>query len=124
MSAGFFCCRCCPRWLDGDVGGRRSGLLFYLVGNVLGLLVSCARWYGLSLHAMDDVLSLAGDVVQLFSASCGVRRDFSLDILGGYSDLAGKRLQGVWSAAMVPPARTPPSPTSLMWPPGCGVVLP
>ncbi|XP_039284966.1 uncharacterized protein LOC120351478 [Nilaparvata lugens] len=111
MSAGFICCRCCPRWMDGDVGGRRSGLLFYVVGNVLGLLVSGARWYGLSLYLMDVVLglagdvvrlllafcgwwyglslyaidvilSLAGDVVRLLSAFCGVWHDFSLDILG------------------------------------------
>ncbi|XP_039275053.1 uncharacterized protein LOC120349156 isoform X2 [Nilaparvata lugens] len=39
--------------MDGDVGGRRSGLLFNVVGNVLGLLVSGARWYGLSLYLMD-----------------------------------------------------------------------
>ncbi|XP_039288346.1 uncharacterized protein LOC120352339 [Nilaparvata lugens] len=110
MSAGFICCRCCPRWL-GDTGGRRSGLLFYSAGNVLGLLVSgarwyglslylmdvilslagdvvrlvlafCGRWYGLSLYAMDDVFGLAGDVVRLLSAFCRVRCDFSLDILG------------------------------------------
>ncbi|XP_039283062.1 uncharacterized protein LOC120351115 [Nilaparvata lugens] len=111
MNAGFICCRRCPRWMDDEVGGRRSGLLFNVVGNVLGLLVSGARWYGWPLYAMDDVLGLAGDVVQLFlafcgrwygqslyalndvlvlagdvgwslSAFCGVRRDFSPDILG------------------------------------------
>ncbi|XP_039290319.1 uncharacterized protein LOC120352680 [Nilaparvata lugens] len=68
--------------MDGDVGGRRSGLLFNVVGNVLGLLVSGARWYGLSLYATNDVLGLAGDVVQSLSAFGGVRRDFSLDTLG------------------------------------------
>ncbi|XP_039292953.1 uncharacterized protein LOC120353410 isoform X2 [Nilaparvata lugens] len=97
--------------MDGDVGGRRSGLLFYSAGNVLELLVSGARWYGLSLylmdvilslagdvvrfllafcgwwcglslHATDDVFGLAGDVVQLLSAFCRVRGDFSFDILG------------------------------------------
>ncbi|XP_039291471.1 uncharacterized protein LOC120353055 isoform X1 [Nilaparvata lugens] len=69
--------------MDGDVGGRRSGLLFNVVGNVLGLLVSGARWYGMSLYALDDVLSLAGDVGWSLSAFCGVRRDFNPDILGG-----------------------------------------
>ncbi|XP_039283313.1 uncharacterized protein LOC120351154 [Nilaparvata lugens] len=111
MSIGFVRCRCCPRWMGGDVGGRRSGLLFNVVGNVLGLLASgarwcglffylmdvilslagdvvrlvlafCGRWYGLSLYAMNDVLSLAGGVVRLLSAFCGVRCDLSLDILG------------------------------------------
>ncbi|XP_039275276.1 uncharacterized protein LOC120349364 [Nilaparvata lugens] len=111
MSIGFICCRCCPRWMDSDVGGRRSRLLFNMVGNVLGLLVVCARWYGLSLyltdvilslaggvvrlilafcgrwyglslHAMDDVFGLAGDVVRSLSAFGGVRCNFSLDILG------------------------------------------
>ncbi|XP_039301356.1 uncharacterized protein LOC120356485 isoform X2 [Nilaparvata lugens] len=82
MNAGFICCRRCPRWMDGDVGGRRSGLLFHSAGSVLGFLVSGARWYGMSLYALDDVLSLAGDVVRLFLAFCGVRRDSSLDILG------------------------------------------
>ncbi|XP_039291232.1 uncharacterized protein LOC120352947 [Nilaparvata lugens] len=69
------------RWM-GDVGGRRSGLLFYSAGNVLGLLVVGARWYELSLYLMDVVLSLAGDVVRSLSAFCGVWCDFSLDILG------------------------------------------
>ncbi|XP_039281484.1 uncharacterized protein LOC120350773 [Nilaparvata lugens] len=82
MSIGFICCRCCLRRRDSDVGNRRSGLLFYEAGNVLGLLVSGARWYGLSLYLMDVVLSLAGDVVRSLSAFCGVRCDFSLDILG------------------------------------------
>ncbi|XP_039289557.1 uncharacterized protein LOC120352546 [Nilaparvata lugens] len=68
--------------MDGDVGGRRSGLLFYAAGNVLGLLVSSARWYGLSFYLMDVVLGLAGDVGWSLSAFCGVRRDFSLDIFG------------------------------------------
>ncbi|XP_039286774.1 uncharacterized protein LOC120351928 [Nilaparvata lugens] len=53
------------------MGGQRSGLLFDSVGNVLGLLVSCAGWYRLSLYLMDVVLGLAGDVVQLLSAFCG-----------------------------------------------------
>ncbi|XP_039281059.1 uncharacterized protein LOC120350654 [Nilaparvata lugens] len=83
MNAGFICCRRCPRWMDGDVGGRRSGLLFHSAGNVLGFLVSGARWYRLSLYAMDVVLGLAGDVVRSLSAFGGVRRNFSLDILGG-----------------------------------------
>ncbi|XP_039295818.1 uncharacterized protein LOC120354030 isoform X2 [Nilaparvata lugens] len=111
MSIGFICCRCCLRWRDSDVGNRRSGLLFYSAGNVLGLLVSGARWYrlslylmgvilslagdvvrlvlafcgwwyGLSLHAMDDVVGLAGGVVRFLLAFGGVRCDFSLDILG------------------------------------------
>ncbi|XP_039291664.1 uncharacterized protein LOC120353092 isoform X4 [Nilaparvata lugens] len=69
--------------MDDEVGGRRSGLLFNVVGNVLGLLVSGARWYGWPLYAMDDVLGLAGDVVWFLSAFGGVRRDSSLDILGG-----------------------------------------
>ncbi|XP_039276322.1 uncharacterized protein LOC120349764 [Nilaparvata lugens] len=83
MSIGFVCCRRCLRWMDGDVGGRRSGLLFNMVGNVLGLLASGARWYELSLYAMDVVLVLAGDVGWSLSAFCGVRRDFNPDILGG-----------------------------------------
>ncbi|XP_039291372.1 uncharacterized protein LOC120353007 isoform X2 [Nilaparvata lugens] len=83
MSIGFVCCRRCLRWRDSDVGGRRSGLLFNVAGNVLGLLVSSARWYELSLYATNDVLGLAGDVVQSLSAFGGVRRDFSLDTLGG-----------------------------------------
>ncbi|XP_039284995.1 uncharacterized protein LOC120351487 isoform X1 [Nilaparvata lugens] len=83
MSIGFVCCRRCLRWMDGDVGGRRSGLLFYAAGNVLGLLVSSARWYGQSLYLMDVVLGLAGDVGWSLSAFCGVRRDFNPDILGG-----------------------------------------
>ncbi|XP_039291662.1 uncharacterized protein LOC120353092 isoform X2 [Nilaparvata lugens] len=82
MSIGFACFRCCSRWMDDEVGGRRSGLLFNVVGNVLGLLVSGARWYGWPLYAMDDVLGLAGDVVWFLSAFGGVRRDSSLDILG------------------------------------------
>ncbi|XP_039296750.1 uncharacterized protein LOC120354198 isoform X2 [Nilaparvata lugens] len=82
MDTDLMCCRCCPRWM-GDTCGRRSGLLFHSAGNVLGFLVSGARWYGLSLYAMDDVLGLAGDVVQSLSAFGGVRRDFSLDTLGG-----------------------------------------
>ncbi|XP_039277170.1 uncharacterized protein LOC120349885 isoform X1 [Nilaparvata lugens] len=69
--------------MDGDVGGRRSGLLFNLVGNVLGFPVSGARWYGLSLYLMDVVLGLADDVDWFLSAFGGVRRDSSLDILGG-----------------------------------------
>ncbi|XP_039281094.1 uncharacterized protein LOC120350661 isoform X2 [Nilaparvata lugens] len=68
--------------MDDDVGGRRSGLLFNLAGNVLGLLVVCARWYGLSLYLMGVILSLAGGVVRLLLAFCRVRCDFSLDILG------------------------------------------
>ncbi|XP_039291560.1 uncharacterized protein LOC120353076 [Nilaparvata lugens] len=82
MSAGFICCRCCLWWM-GDTCGRRSGLLFYSAGNVLGLLVVCTRWYGLSLYLMGVILSLAGGVVRLLSAFCRVRCDFSLDILGG-----------------------------------------
>ncbi|XP_039297844.1 uncharacterized protein LOC120354565 [Nilaparvata lugens] len=74
--------RRCLQWMDGDVGGRRSGLLFNVVGNVLGLLVSGARLYGWPLYAMDVVLGLAGDVVRSLSAFCRVRRDFSLDIFG------------------------------------------
>ncbi|XP_039290065.1 uncharacterized protein LOC120352646 [Nilaparvata lugens] len=110
MRTGFICCRRCPRWM-GDTCGRRSGLLFNVTGNVLGLLMSdargyelslyamndvlslagnvvrlllafCARWYRLSLYAMDDVLGLAGDVVRSLSALCRVRCNFSLDILG------------------------------------------
>ncbi|XP_039276256.1 uncharacterized protein LOC120349756 [Nilaparvata lugens] len=59
--------------MDGDVGGRRSGLLFNVVGNVLGLLVSGARLYGWPLYAMDVVLGLAGDVDWFLSAfgGCG-----------------------------------------------------
>ncbi|XP_039291472.1 uncharacterized protein LOC120353055 isoform X2 [Nilaparvata lugens] len=94
MSAGFICCRRGPRWMDGDVGGRRSGLLFNVVGNVLGLLVSGARWYGMSLYALDDVLSLAGDVGWSLSAFCGVRRDFNPDILGWCSNLLWERVYG------------------------------
>ncbi|XP_039293380.1 uncharacterized protein LOC120353530 [Nilaparvata lugens] len=111
MSIGFICCRCCLQRRDSDVGNRRSGLLFNMVGNVLGLLASgarwcglffylmdvilslaggvvrllsafCGRWYGLSLYAIDDVLGSADDVVRLLSALCRVRRDFSLDIFG------------------------------------------
>ncbi|XP_039301441.1 uncharacterized protein LOC120356558, partial [Nilaparvata lugens] len=67
----------------GDTCGRRSGLLFHSAGNVLGLLVSSARWYELSLYATNDVLSLADDVDWFLSAFCGVRRDFNPDILGG-----------------------------------------
>ncbi|XP_039289569.1 uncharacterized protein LOC120352550 isoform X2 [Nilaparvata lugens] len=80
--------------MDGDVGGRRSGLLFNVVGNVLGLLVSGARLYGLSLYLMDVVLGLAGDVVQSLSAFGGVRRDFSLDTLGWCSNLLRERVYG------------------------------
>ncbi|XP_039292839.1 uncharacterized protein LOC120353990 isoform X1 [Nilaparvata lugens] len=82
MDTDLMCCRCCPLWM-GDMCGRRSGLLFNLVGNVLGFLVSGARWYGLSLYLMDVVLGLADDVDWFLSAFGGVRRDSSLDILGG-----------------------------------------
>ncbi|XP_039286693.1 uncharacterized protein LOC120351913 isoform X2 [Nilaparvata lugens] len=82
MSAGFICCRCCSRWM-GNTCGRRSGLLFNLAGNVLELLMSDARGYELSLYAMNVDLGLAGDVGWSLSAFCGVRRDFSLDVLGG-----------------------------------------
>ncbi|XP_039280365.1 uncharacterized protein LOC120350552 [Nilaparvata lugens] len=78
----------------GDMCGRRSGLLFHSAGNVLGLLVVCAQWYGLSLYLMGVILSLAGGVVWLLLAFCRVRCDFSLDILGWCSNLLQERVYG------------------------------
>ncbi|XP_039276531.1 uncharacterized protein LOC120349798 isoform X2 [Nilaparvata lugens] len=105
-----------------------------------GVLRAVVR--ALSLYAMGGVLGLAGDVVQLLSAFCGARCNFSLDILGGCSYLAWKWVYGLQSAAGilwcevrtsgplewrymgVSPARHLPSLKSPMWAPGSGVDLP
>ncbi|XP_039288499.1 uncharacterized protein LOC120352371 isoform X1 [Nilaparvata lugens] len=72
MSTGFICCRCFPQWM-GDMGGRRSGLLFNLVGNVLGLLMSGARGYGLFLYLMSSsAWRVMSSGLSWHSAGCSV----------------------------------------------------